>query len=150
MAVTVRRLELRVREGTLPWDETTPCPTVDLVLDGRDLQGWLAPHLPREHRDTGGYLGHPVGADLRALLLGRWSGDGDEAFEGRTALLGCTCTVIGCSPLVARITLTDETVTWSEFSRYRGPHFDYEPLELQFERSAYEAAISDYEARVSR
>ena len=145
MAITIRQLELRVREGTLPWDEGTAYPTVDLVLDGRDLQDWVRTVLPAGADDSP-YLGHPADADLRALLLGGWSGDSHEEFEGRTALLGCTCTVIGCSPLVARIDVGEETVTWSEFSRFRGPHVEYEPLELVFRRDAYEQAISGYEA----
>lgn len=147
MAITIRQLELRVRQGTLPWDPggATAYPTVDLLLDGRDLQDWLRPLAPAGHREHA-YLGHPVGADLRGLLTGTWSGEDGEDFEGRAALLGCTCTVVGCSPLVARVEVDDETVTWSGFANYRGPGFAYAPLELEFRRDAYERAIEEYEA----
>ncbi|MGO0576764.1 hypothetical protein [Ornithinimicrobium panacihumi] len=153
--ITIRQLELRVRDGAVPWEEDTPYPTVDLVLDGRDLRDWVRTVLPAGAEDVP-YLGHPVDADLRSLLLGRWSGDGPsdgsgfgEDFDGRVALLGCTCTVIGCGPLVARITVDEDagTVTWSDFSRYRGPHVDYDPLELRFELGAYERAIEDFLSR---
>lgn len=155
MTITIRRLELRVREGAVPWDEETAYPTVDLILDGRDLRDWVRTVLPAGEEEVP-YLGHHVDADLRALLLGRWSGDGpsdgsgfSEDFDGRVALLGCTCTVIGCGPLVARITVDEEagTVTWSEFSRYRGPHVDYDPLGLEFDLAGYLRAIEEFESR---
>lgn len=147
MAVTIRELELRVREVSLPWDEGRALPTVDLILDGRDLQDWQRPLAPAAHREHE-YVGHPVGADLRALLIGTWSGDGED-FDGRTALLGCTCRVIGCSPLLARVEVGDDTVTWSGFANYRGPGFAYDPVELEFDRTAYEKAIQAFESSVA-
>ncbi|MFE0508581.1 hypothetical protein [Streptomyces sp. NPDC058964] len=39
-----------------------------------------------------------------------WGGE-----EGETMLLGCTCGIEECWALMARVTVTPETVTWSEF-----------------------------------
>ncbi|NED97807.1 hypothetical protein G1H11_21135 [Phytoactinopolyspora alkaliphila] len=143
MAITIQRLELRVRPGHLPWDSSRRYDTVDFLLDGRDLQEWLKRWTPPEHRGVDGYLGHPVGTDVDELLAGRWSGDA-EGFGGRTALLGCQCTEIGCGPLVCTIQIDRSAVTWSEFSRFRGPTFDYEPVEFEFERHMYDQAIEQF------
>lgn len=136
--ITVRDLELRVMEGTLPWDESIRYDTVDLVLDGKNLVDWLLPYtLPGVERPD--YLGHPVGTDMTELLLGQCP----EDESGRTALLGCTCTVIGCGPLLARIEVGSDTVTWSHFGR--GPGEEYEWLELQFDRDTYMGALTRFE-----
>ncbi|WP_238330550.1 hypothetical protein, partial [Ornithinimicrobium kibberense] len=85
------------------------------------------------------YLGHPTGTNMTELLLGQRP----EDESGRTALLGCTCTVIGCGPLLARIEVGSETVTWSHFGR--GPGEEYDWLELQFTRTTYMDALTSYE-----
>lgn len=136
--ITVRDLELRIREGTLPWDDSVRYDTVALILDGKDLVEWLRPHAP-PGIDPPEYLGHPTGTNMSELLLGQ----GPEDESGRTALLGCTCTVIGCGPLLARIEVGSETVTWSHFGR--GPGEEYDWLELQFTRDTYMDALTNYE-----
>ena len=82
-AITVRHLALRVREGTLPWDESVRYDTVDLELDGKDLVALLGRYAPAG-TDPHGYLGHPVETDMTKLLLGECL---EEEFGGRTALL---------------------------------------------------------------
>ena len=136
--ITVRDLELRIREGTLPWDDSVRHDTVALILDGKDLVEWLRPHAP-PGIDPPQYLGHPTGTNMTELLLGQRP----EDKSGRTALLGCTCTVIGCGPLLTRIEVGSETVTWSHFGR--GPGEEYDWLELQFTRNTYMDALSNYE-----
>jgi hypothetical protein len=42
---------------------------------------------------------------------------GDER-RGKATLFGCTCGISECWFLQARITMTDETVTWSEFGQF--------------------------------
>ncbi|MCE1179096.1 MAG: hypothetical protein LWW86_08740 [Micrococcales bacterium] len=145
-------LELVVRGGSLPWDSGFSYPTVDLVLDGRPLQDWLSSVERAATGEARDYLGHPIGADMRALLMGEWSGDGlgpgagdQEDFDGRTALLGCTCTVIGCGPLCARIVIEHGTVAWRQLVRYRGPYFDYGDLAFEFRRGTYESTVARWE-----
>ena len=67
--ITVRDLELRIREGTLPWDDSVRYDTVALILDGKDLVEWLRPHAP-PGIDPPEYLGHPTGTNMTELLLG--------------------------------------------------------------------------------
>lgn len=147
----ISRLELRVRPGVLPWDESHGYDTVDLVLDGRDLVDLVA---PIEIAARGGkvrgrareYLGHHVTDDLRGLLLGTWSGDSSEDFDGRVALLGCVCTVIGCGPLCARIVVGRDWVTWTDLVRYRGyGGFEYGDIGFRFRSGAYAAALDRWE-----
>ncbi len=148
---TIRRLDLRARPGTLPWDESHAYATVDLVLDGRNLVDWLAPiEIAERGEAVSGrateYLGHPVSADLRGLLRGTWSGDPFEDFDGRVALLGCTCTVIGCGPLCARIDAGPDWVTWTDLVRYRGyGGFDYGDIAFRFPAAAYAASLDRWE-----
>ena len=63
-----------------------------------------------EEEMAGNYIGLVAGymrIDLAGQFLG---GQGTPMFEGdgeQTALLGCGCGEVGCSPLMARITVTD-------------------------------------------
>lgn len=59
-------------------------------------------------------------------------------------MLGCQYTVIGCGPLVCRIQFDGPTVTWSHFSCFRGPAFDYEPVEFEFAPRMYDQAIAQF------
>jgi hypothetical protein len=62
--------------------------------------------------------------------------------EDKTALLGCGCGEVGCSPLMARVTVTDETVTWDEFEQPTRPDWDYDEFgPFTFDRSEYERAL---------
>ncbi|AXH95177.1 hypothetical protein [Ornithinimicrobium avium] len=136
--ITVRNLELRIREGTLPWDESVSYDTVDLILDGKNLVEWLRPYAP-PGLDPPEYLGHRFGTNMTELLLGR----GPVDASGRAALLGCTCSDINCGPLLVLIDVEPETVTWSHFGR--GPDIEYDWLELQFDRDTYVMALTKYE-----
>ena len=137
--ITVRDLELKIAQGTLPWDESIRYDTVDIILDGKNVVDWLHPYA-RPGIDPPEYLGHPVGTNMTQLLLGQRH---EDESGRRTALLGCTCTVIGCGPLLARIDIGSETVTWSHFGR--GPGEEYDWLELQFDRDTYMDALTKYE-----
>ena len=94
---------------------------------------------------AGNYIGLVAGymrIDLAGQFLG---GQGTPMFEGeeeRTALLGCGCGEVGCSPLMARINVTDETVTWEDFEQPTRPDWDYEGFgPFRFERAQYERAL---------
>ncbi|WP_192498730.1 hypothetical protein [Ornithinimicrobium pratense] len=111
---------------------------VDIIVDGKNLVDWVRPHVPPGFK-LPEFLGHPIGTNMTELLLGHRP----EDESGRTALLGCTCTVIGCGPLLAHIEVGSETVTWSDFGPGCGA--DYEGLELQFDRDTYMDALTRYE-----
>lgn len=136
--IKAQDLELRITEGTHPWDESKRYDTVDIIVDGKDLLEWIRPHVPPGSR-LSDHLGRPSGTNMAKFLLGRRPHD----HLGRTALLGCTCTIVGCGPLLARIEVGSDTVTWSDF----GPGYgaDYEGLELQFDRDTYMDALTRYE-----
>ncbi|MGV9556383.1 hypothetical protein [Streptomyces sp. NPDC003522] len=58
-------------------------------------------------------------------------------------LLGCSCGVWGCWPLMARIALTPTTVTWSSFRQpYREQWGELAMGPYEFPRDAYEAALA--------
>ena len=40
-------------------------------------------------------------------------------YGAKTVLLGCTCGIVDCWPLLARVVVGDRTVTWSDFEQ---PH----------------------------
>jgi hypothetical protein len=72
---------------------------------------------------------------------------------GKIPVLGCNCGEVDCNPFLARISVTEKTVVWSEFENFwRGPHsptskriWTYERLgDLTFNRSQYEAALGSY------
>jgi hypothetical protein len=93
---------------------------------------------------AGNYIGLVAGytrIDLAGQFLG---GQGTPMFddEGKTALLGCGCGEVGCSPLMARITVTDETVTWDDFEQPTRPSWDYDDFgPFTFDRAQYERAL---------
>jgi hypothetical protein len=96
---------------------------------------------------AGNYIGLVAGymrIDLAGQFLG---GQGTPMFTGaeeKTALLGCGCGDVGCSPLMARVTVTDETVTWDDFEQPTRPDWDYEDFgPFTFDRTQYERALME-------
>jgi hypothetical protein len=94
---------------------------------------------------AGNYIGLVAGymrVDLAGQFLG---GQGTPMFEegdGKTALLGCGCGEVGCSPLMARITVSDKTVIWDEFEQPTRPDWDYDRFgPFTFDRAQYERAL---------
>lgn len=136
--ITVRELELRIAEGTHPGDDTRRYDTVDIIVDGKNLVDWVRPYIPPGFTPRE-FLGRSTSTNMTTVLLGQRP----EDQSGRTALLGCTCGIVGCGPLLARIEVDSDTVTWSDF----GPGYgaDYEGLELQFDRDTYMDALTRYE-----
>src|SRR3954471_7303361 len=60
---------------------------------------------------------------------------------GKTALLSCNCGEVGCSPLLARVTVDEDTVTWDEFEQPTRPDWDYDGFGFTFARPQYEQAL---------
>ncbi|WP_241826922.1 hypothetical protein [Streptomyces graminilatus] len=83
-----------------------------------------------------------VGDPLRHFL-GDPSPRFTDSCAGATPLLGCVCGDWACWPLLALVTATSETVTWSSF---RQPHREqWGELDMGpyvFDRTAYEAALA--------
>lgn len=100
-----------------------------------------------EEEMAGNYIGLVAGfmrVDLAGQFLG---GQGTPMFEdsnGKTALLGCGCGEVGCSPLMARIEVTDEAVTWQDFEQPTRPDWEYEGFgPFRFDRAQYERALME-------
>ncbi|HEY1237004.1 MAG TPA: hypothetical protein VGE91_01610 [Solirubrobacterales bacterium] len=99
-----------------------------------------------EEEIAGNYIGLVAGymrIDLAGQFLG---GQGTPMFTGseKTALLGCGCGDVGCSPLMARITVTDETVTWEDFEQPTRPDWEYDGFgPFRFDRAQYERALME-------
>ncbi|MGH4029257.1 hypothetical protein ACQB60_10025 [Actinomycetota bacterium Odt1-20B] len=63
---------------------------------------------------------------------------------GATPVLGCSCGLWGCWPLLTTITTTPETVTWSSFRQPFRKEWGELPVgPYVFARPAYEAALAD-------
>jgi hypothetical protein len=94
---------------------------------------------------AGTYVGLVPGY-IRMDLAGQFLG-GSGAWlypgaEGKTALLSCDCGEIGCSPLLARVTVGEDTVTWDEFEQPERPDWEYDDFgPFTFARSEYEQAL---------
>jgi hypothetical protein len=99
-----------------------------------------------EEEMAGNYIGLVAGymrVDLAGQFLG---GQGTPMFEdeGKTALLGCGCGEVGCSPLMAQIEVADDTVTWKDFEQPTRPDWDYEGFgPFRFDRAQYERALME-------
>lgn len=99
---------------------------------------------------AGAYAGLPPSPDVlppSGHFLGRPTAALYD-FDERVQILGCECGEPGCWPLVCRIQVTDERVTWSDFEQpHRSPssnrHWSYEDFgPFTFDRRQYEAALA--------
>jgi hypothetical protein len=98
-----------------------------------------------EEELAGTYVGLVPGyirMDLASQFLGATGSALSPGPEDKTALLSCDCGDVGCSPLLARVTVTEDTVTWDEFEQPTRPDWDYEGFgPFTFSRSQYESAL---------
>ncbi|QES47091.1 hypothetical protein DEJ50_03750 [Streptomyces venezuelae] len=95
--------------------------------------------LARRH---GGMRQEDLGAPAAYFL-----GEHEPAFrcgtEDGTPVLGCSCGVWECGPLLARITVTADTVIWSRFRDPYRPAWGELPIgPYVFPRAAYETALA--------
>lgn len=110
---------------------------VDMVRDFEESQGFTP---------AGGYAGlvpahFPFGdlVDYYRGIARRQSPRG-----GRLWLLGCDCGEVGCWPLEAEVTLTDQWVRWSNFSQPHRTSWSYDALgPFVFDRRQYEDAVAE-------
>jgi hypothetical protein len=128
---------------------------VEIVVDGRPLIDRVREHerpfAEREgHPDLAGAymsIAAPSVCPPSRRLLGE-PDKGRDWNSPKVALLGCTCGVTSCWPLLSTISVTPTTVTWSDFEQ---PHrragsaavfWDYSGFgPFVFDRAQYEAAL---------
>ena len=123
---------------------------ITIEVNGTDLVELVRrAELPSAQADgeeelAGTYVGlvpGPIRMDLAGQFLG---GSGAWLYPdpaGKTALLSCDCGEVGCSPLLARVTVDEDTVTWDEFEQPTRPDWDYDGFGFTFERTQYERAL---------
>ena len=78
---------------------------------------------------------------VRDHFLGAPGSDLACGSEEKTVLLACECGEPGCWPLMARVIVAVDTVTWSEFEQPYREAWDYGGFTLTFDRQQYENAL---------
>ena len=97
-----------------------------------------------EEELAGTYVGLVPGyirIDLASQFLGNLGPSLSPGPPQKTALLSCHCGEVGCSPLLARVTVDEDTVTWDDFEQPTRPDWDYDGFDFTFERAQYEQAL---------
>jgi hypothetical protein len=147
-------LELRRERVDLDWSWVD---ATKIIIGGRDLRDWVVSaerEAVLQKSGAAGYLGlHPGEVDWTEHLLGRSpETDDDHRLEGRTLLLGCGCSDIGCWPLYANILVDDSSVFWYDFinphlaARGESPYGSLGPF--RFDRMSYERELTRFAAVV--
>ncbi len=154
--MTMQRIEFL----TYPASGQLPGLLWGIRIDGTDLRTYTADATRdlwrQEHEEEspaenelfllhqhGGLSLREAGEPVRHFL-------GDPAPEfadpstGTTPVLGCSCGIWGCWPLLTIITTTPDTVTWSSFRQPFRKEWGELPMgPYTFDRAAYEAALAD-------
>lgn len=83
-------------------------------------------------------------------LLGEAYPEDNEPSNGITWLLGCNCSVAGCWPLEARVTVERDRVIWNGFRQPYRPEQDYTAFgPFVFGRDEYEQALASLAASLA-
>ncbi|MEV7612079.1 hypothetical protein [Streptomyces sp. NPDC089799] len=102
----------------------------------------LRQHAGMPADDLGDPARHFLGEVSREVRQDLWE-QGREDLAGMVPLLGCCCTVWQCWPLLARVTVTPRTVTWSLFRQpYRPEWGELAIGPYVFGRARYEDALA--------
>lgn len=113
-------------------------PWIAPVIDGVDLRSLVQRAIAKTPADDRPLFG---GLPLSwfSSVRGHYLASRGATFEsGKLALLGCSCAIVDCDPIYARIRLDDTHVTWTDLVR----HGSILPLgPFRFERGAYELAV---------
>lgn len=132
--------------------EETGNPAITVEVNGRLLPEVMREvELPYAHAE-----GHPaLAGDYAPVEERRFGEPANTHFGGsaeshlfcgphdKTVLYACTCAEPGCWPLMARITVGDETVEWTDFEQpHRRGKWSYEGFGLRFDRTQYDAALA--------
>lgn len=113
-------------------------------IDGRDLVEWVREfEVPFAGPLAGAYS--PIRSEEVAPLSDSLPGRPTPIYsggDGRSILLECECGEPGCWPLDARVVVTDESVTWTDFRQPYRPAWDYGQFgPFVFKREQYESAL---------
>ncbi len=123
---------------------------IRIEVNGTDLVDLVRQaELPSAQADdeeelAGTYVGLVPGyvrMDVASQFLGGAATSLFPGPEDKTALLSCNCGEVGCSPLLARVTVEDDTITWDEFEQPTRPDWDYDGFGFTFSRPQYEQAL---------
>lgn len=125
------------------------------LIDGRSLIGLVAAYeLAQGYTPSGGYGGVIPESRTLADLSEYYLGTAAEQLPGPgwSWLLACdSCGVTDCWPLEARVDVTADTVTWSEFQQPHRPSWSYSGFgPFRFDRRQYETAIAEAAKSLAR
>lgn len=116
-------------------------------IDGKSLADLVAVYeSDRGYEPAGGYAGLiPTHFDFGELTLYYEAKETQQWPRPDHAwLLGCDCGEVGCWPLTARITVTSQTVTWSNFEQEHRPSRDYNGFgPFVFDHTQYANAVAE-------
>jgi hypothetical protein len=111
------------------------------VAEGFDLPGSYAGLEPPDDERVSGWVRY---------LMGEVHPDDNEPTGGITWLLGCDCSVAGCWPLEARVSVEHDRVIWDRFRQPHRPQQDYAAFgPFVFDRDEYERAIANLKATLA-
>jgi hypothetical protein len=138
--LTADHLAFGVRERAggllevIPQIEGVPLTT---LIDVYELRARMHP--------AGGVYGGLVPSSYRFGAMDRhFRGGSTERFGPATPVLGGECGDWLCWPLLCRISVTDDVVTWDEFAQPYRPVRDYGRFgPFRFTREEYEDALAD-------
>jgi hypothetical protein len=104
------------------------------AAEGFDLPGSYAGLEPPDAERVSGWLRY---------LMGEILPEYNEPVSGATWLLGCGCSVAGCWPLEARVTVESDRVIWDRFRQPHRPRQNYSAFgPFVFARDEYQTAVA--------
>jgi hypothetical protein len=142
--------ELSVNVAATTDEDGSSYDAIQLLIDGNSLITLAhqaeQPYALREgHPNIAGAYGWLTASSANQTALA--SGSKDD--EDKIPLLECSCGVPGCWPLLAKVTVSESHVTWSDFEQpHRGPlsaacHWAYGALgPFVFDRKAYDLQVN--------
>lgn len=138
-------LELTLEKATYDYTDVVEDQLISFI-NGKSLLSMVRDiELPFANAENnselaGSYLGlDPIEVrNLKDHFLGRVTPDLE--FGEKLPILRCVCGLIGCWPLITRITVTNDQVIWSDFEQPHRSEWNYTGLRsLAFDRRQYEA-----------
>jgi len=118
------------------------------LVDGTLLSEMIAAFEREQHFEPAGGYGGLIPewfkyGPLDRYFLGDFESDSYFARMGRVYLLGCQCGEVGCWPLLARIRVGDESVTWDSFQQPHRKERDYSGFgSVVFDAQQYREAVA--------
>jgi hypothetical protein len=136
------RLEIKIGK-----DEEWDCDTAEIYINGEDLISLVRQFELRFDKNLAGdYMGiDPEDAFLPSThLLGKPTKLYNQFEKGKVPILECGgCCVPGCWPFLAKITVKDDVVIWSDFEQPHRPEWSYEGFgPFIFDREQYLQALN--------